>query len=213
MRLGIFGGTFNPIHYGHLLLAETAREQLGLDRVVFIPANLPPHKRAAGLASSEARLELVRLAIREQPAFVASDIELERQAVSYTLETIKILRSQLPEAKLYLLIGQDMLSVRWMGWDEIKRLSTVVVARRPGARATRPFDAAHGGLPRGLAQGRGERAKRVEPRREKGLRWLTMPQVEIASSDIRKRIKAGRSIRYLVPPAVERSIRDRRLYR
>jgi nicotinate-nucleotide adenylyltransferase len=116
---------------------------------------------------------------------VASDIELERQAVSYTLETIKILRSQLPEAKLYLLIGQDMLSVRWMGWDEIKRLSTVVVAQRPGAKA---------------------------PRREKGLRWVTMPQIEIASSDIRQRVRAGRSIRYLVPPAVERYIRQHRIY-
>jgi nicotinate-nucleotide adenylyltransferase len=185
MKVAIFGGTFNPIHYGHLLLAESAREQLALDRVVFIPANLPPHKRTAHVVSGEVRLELIRLAIRDQPAFVVSDIELQRPAVSYTLETIKILRRQLPEAKLYLLIGQDMLSVRWLGWDEIKRLATVVVAQRPGAKA---------------------------PRREKGLKWMTMPQVEIASSEIRARLRAGRSIRYLVPPAVERYLRQHRVY-
>ena len=185
MRFGILGGTFNPIHWGHLLLAETARDVLALDRVLFIPARQPPHKSAKGLLPGPVRYEMVQLAVRDHPAFVASDIELQRDDVSYSLETVQILSKQLPSAKLFLLIGQDMLSVRWKGWEELKSLCTLAVAHRPGAAA---------------------------PRRGKGLRWLSMPQVEIASSDIRARLKAGRSIRYLVPPAVERYIRQHNLY-
>jgi len=185
MRFGILGGTFNPIHWGHLLLAETARDVLSLDRVLFIPARQPPHKSAKGLLPGAVRYEMVQLAIRDHPAFVASDIELQRDDVSYSLETVQILSKQLPSAKLFLLIGQDMLSVRWKGWEEIASLCTLVVAHRPGA---------------------------ASPRRQKGLKWLPMPQVEIASSDIRARLKAGRSIRYLVPAAVERYIRQHNLY-
>ena len=185
MRFGILGGTFNPIHWGHLLLAETARDRLALDRVLFIPAYQPPHKGAKGLLSGEVRYELVQLAIRDHPAFVASDIELQRKDVSYSLDTVQVLRTQLPAAKLFLLIGQDMLAVRWRGWGELKTLCTVVVVHRPGA-------------PR--------------PRRETGLKWLAMPQVDVSSSDIRARLRAGRSIRYLVPPAVERHIQQHRLY-
>ncbi len=185
MKFGILGGTFNPIHWGHLLLAETARDQLGLDRVLFIPVHQPPHKNAKGLLPGAVRLELVQVAIRDHPAFVASDIELQRESVSYTLNTVKVLREQLPMAKLFLLIGQDMLAVQWKGWEEITQLCTVVVAARSGGKTRR-------------------RAGRVKA--------LEMPQVGISSSDIRARVAAGRSIRYLVPVAVERYIRDHQLY-
>ena len=185
MRLGVFGGTFNPVHLGHLLLAETAREALSLDRVVFIPNRQPPHKPSAGLLAGPVRLTLVRLAIRHHPAFVASDIELQREGPSYTIDTVKLLRRQAPDAALFLLVGEDMLAVRWRAWSELKRLCTVVVAHRPGAR----------------------------PRRgERGLRRLAMPQLDIASADIRSRAAAGRSIRYLVPDAVARYIQQHRLY-
>ena len=186
MRIGVFGGTFNPIHYGHLLLAETAREALQLDRVVFIPTHIPPHKSSKRLAPGPVRLELVQLAIRDHSAFVASDIELERRGPSYSIETVKALHQQLPQAKLFLLIGEDMLSVTWFAWEEIKRLCTVVVAHRPGSRVVK---------------------------RRAGLTWLAMPQVEISSTEIRKRVAAGRSIRYLVPPAVERCLLQRGVYR
>ena len=185
MRLGIFGGSFNPIHFGHLLLAEAAREALTLDRVVFVPTHQPPHKRASHLLAGAVRLELVRLAIREQPAFVASDIELQRPGPSYSIETVKILHRQLPQAKLFLLVGEDMLAVRWVAWEELKRLCTIVVAHRPGSKPAR---------------------------RQAGVKRLEMPQVSIASSDIRKRVKAGRSIRYLVPVSVERYIHEHHLY-
>ena len=185
LRVGIFGGTFNPIHVGHLLLAETAREQLALDRVVFIPTARPPHKRARDLVPGAARLRLIELAIRHHPAFAVSDVELHRQGPSYTLDTVRMLHARLPEAALFLLIGEDMLAVRWLGWDELKRLCTIVAARRPGTKPSRS---------------------------SRGVRWLSMPQVEVASSDIRARLKAGRSIRYLVPAAVERHIRQHNLY-
>lgn len=185
MRFGIFGGTFNPIHIGHLLLAETARETLQLDRVVFIPTGQPPHKKSKELLPGATRFELVQLAIRDQPAFVASDIELQRDGPSYSIETVHILKEQLPEAKLFLLIGEDMLSVRWLAWEELTKLCTIVVARRPSATPTR---------------------------RARHIKWLPMPQVAIASSDIRARLKAGRSIRYLVPTAVARYLEQHKLY-
>jgi nicotinate-nucleotide adenylyltransferase len=185
MRLGIFGGTFNPIHLGHLLLAETARDALQLDRVLFIPAARPPHKAATGLVPGWERLKLIQLAIRDHPAFAASEIELRRPGPSYSVETVRWLRKQLPAATLFLLIGQDMLAIRWVAWSELKRLCTIAAVRRPGSR---------GAL------------------RARGIEWLTMPQMGISSSDIRSRLRAGRSIRYLVPGAVERYLRQHRLY-
>lgn len=185
MKLGIFGGTFNPVHTGHLLLAESARETLALDRVLFVPTRQPPHKRAAGLLPGPVRLELIQLAIRDHPAFVASDIELQREGPSYSIDTVNILHRQLPQAKLFLLIGQDMLGVRWLAWEELAGRCTIVVAHRSGGHASK---------------------------RERGVKWLAMPQVDISSSDIRARLAAGRSIRYLVPPAVERYIYQHQLY-
>ena len=185
MRIGIFGGTFNPIHLGHLLLAETAREALALDRVLFIPSRQPPHKRVRGLLPGPVRLALIELAIRDHPAFVASDIELQRPGPSYSVETVRLLRRRLPAAKLFLLIGEDMLAVRWLAWDELKRLCTIVSARRPGAPRPAPT---------------------------RGITWLAMPQVDIASTDIRRRLASGRSIRYLVPPPVERYLLRHQLY-
>ncbi len=184
MKIGIFGGTFNPIHLGHLLLAETAREALSLDRVVFIPAAAPPHKSSKALLPGQVRLELINLAIKGNTAFVASSIELDREGPSYTIQTIELLRKQLPQAKLFLIVGEDMLSVTWRSWKELKKLCTVVVAHRPHAK----------------------------PSRQAGIRYLPMPQVEISSSDIRQRLASGRSIRYLVTSAVARHIIQHQLY-
>ena len=185
MKLGIFGGAFNPIHLGHLLLAETAREALALDRVLFIPTRQPPHKSDRELLPGGERLRLIRLAIRDQTAFAASDIELQRGGPSYTIDTVTAIRRQLPEAKLFLLIGQDMLAVRWAAWTKLKRLCAVVAARRHGS---------------------------PKPRQQAGLQWLQMPLMDIASSDIRRRLREGRSIRYLVPGAVERYLKAHHCY-
>ena len=185
MKLGIFGGTFNPIHVGHLLLAETAREACSLDRVLFIPNRQPPHKRPHDLLPGSTRLALIRLAVRGHPAFIASELELNRLGPSYMIDTVTAIRQRAPRAKLFLLIGEDMLAVRWYAWERLKRLCTIVVAHRAGTS---------GG------------------RRESGLKRFPMPQVEISSSEIRARVKAGRSIRYLVPESVERYIHQHRLY-
>ncbi len=200
MRIGIFGGSFNPIHVGHLVLAETARETLALDRLVFIPAGQPPHKKGRDLAAGRDRLEMARLATQHHPAFIVSDIELSRPGASYSIDTVNALRRPVPQAKFFLLVGEDMLSVRWKDWAALKRACTVVAAKRPGAKGSRQ---------QGLPAARHARLGRAA---QAGVTWLPMPLLEISSTDIRKRAKAGRSIRYLVPSAVERYIRDHRLY-
>ena len=186
MRLGIFGGTFNPIHTGHLILAECAREQFVLDQVLFIPTATPPHKSSRDLLPGRERLRLIRLAIRGHRAFRASDLELRRSGVSYSLDTVRQLHARYPTAKLFFLVGSDMLRVRWYGLRELTRLCTFVVAPRVSPPRARRF---------------------------RGMRKLVMPQVEISSSMIRARVRAGKSVRYLVPEAVVREIRRRRLFR
>ena len=186
MRLGIFGGTFNPIHLGHLLLAETARETLRLDRVLFIPTHQPPHKAPPDLLDGRTRLTLIKLAVRDHPAFRASDLELRRGGVSYTVDTVRAVRRAHPRARLFLLLGQDLLRVQWKGWDELARRCRIVVA----ARETR-----------------------APPHPARNVTWLRMPRMEVASSEIRSRLRRGRSIRYLVPRAVERFAQRHRLYR
>ena len=193
MRIGIFGGTFNPIHTAHLLLAETARDTLKLNRILFIPAHHPPHKHGRGILPGSVRFKLVQLAIQDHSAFAASDIELRRTGPSYSIDTVRVLLERLPQAKFFLLIGEDMLTVRWAAWEELKRLCTVVVAHRPLGQ---------------LQTLRGARSARAN----RDLKWLAMPQLDITSSDIRLRLKGGRSIRYLVPPSVERYIQEHRLY-
>jgi len=183
-RLGILGGTFNPIHVGHLLLAECAREQCALDQVWFMPTAVPPHKSARGLIAGRHRLAMVRLALRGHPAFRASDLELQLGGVSYTIRTIRTLRQRVPEARLFYLVGADMLAVPWVQMRALRRLCTFAAAGRPGAAA----------------------------RRHPGMRRILMPQVAISSSLVRERIRRDRSIRYLVPDAVARYITRHRLY-
>lgn len=184
MRLGILGGTFNPIHIGHLILAECAREQCALDQVWFMPTAVPPHKSARGLIPARHRLAMVRAALRGHPAFRASDFELQLGGVSYTIRTIRALRRRFPKTRLVYLLGADMLAVPWYQMRALRRLCTFAAAGRPGAAA----------------------------RRHPGMRRIVMPQMDISSSLIRGRIRRGRSVRYLVPDAVARYITRHRLY-
>ncbi len=181
MRVGLLGGTFNPIHNGHLILAEQAREALDLDRVLFIPTASPPHKPAQSILSGKDRLRLVREAVKGNSAFAVSDIELKRGGISYTLETVQALHKRFPGWKLFIIIGQDMLAVRWRGWDEILKICRLGVAVRPDA------------------------AIKIKP----PAKPIPMPPIGISSSEIRSRVAAGQSIRYLVPNAVEDLIRRR----
>ena len=192
-RLGIFGGTFDPPHLGHLALAEWAREELRLDRVLFVPAGVPPHKRGKAISSAPARLAMIRLATRGHAAFRVSTQELEARGESFTVDTVREVAARHPRARLFLLLGADSLDDfrTWRAPEAILEHATLAVAARPGA---------------------GRPATRAWARRHAVI-WLGNPLVEVSSSLVRARARAGRSLRYLVPDAVARYITRHRLYR
>jgi len=193
-RLGVIGGTFDPPHLGHLAFAEWARSALGLDRVLFVPAGAPPHKRAGAPTPGAHRLAMTRLAVRGNAAFTVSALELRRRGPSYTADTLRALAARHPRSRLYLLLGADMFGTfgTWREPDAIARLARLVVARRPGAPAPRPPARA--------------------PRWARRVTWLENPLIEISSSALRARARRGGSLRYLVPDAVLRYVARHRLY-
>lgn len=199
-RRGIFGGSFNPIHMGHLVAAQDALEGAGLDQVVFVPAARPPHKPSAPLASAGDRLAMIRLAISGDDRFDVSEIEVLRGGISYTVDTVRELRRQVPGAEWSLIIGADTLfDLRnWREIGTILELVPIVVVARPGF-ATDSITVDSLGLPDPWPT---VLARNVVPGHSVG----------ISASEIRRRLAEGRSIRYLVPDAVERYIRDRSLY-
>jgi len=192
MRIGIFGGTFDPPHMGHLIPVEAAREILRLDHVKIIPAALSPHKMDRDLSSPETRLAMVRLAFGENDAFVIDERELRRKPPSYMVDTLEDLRRQYPEDELFLLLGTDNLYdfEMWKSPKRILELAKVVALARPDWNIGLPTNA----LTREIER-------------------LDTPLVEISSSAIRKLVMAGRSIRYLVPGPVEEYIRQNGMYR
>jgi len=200
-RIGLFGGTFDPIHWGHLMLAEAAREAVALDRVEFIPAAHPPHKGLAPLTGAEERLAMVRLAVAGNPAFRVSDCELNRPGPSYSVGTAAAYDERLAEGdRLFFLIGSDTLA-ELPSWHEVRRLAelvTLVAVTRPG------FDVDDlTGLGEALTPDQLESLRRHTVR---------MPLVDLASTDIRARVAEGQSIRYMVPAAVWDYIEARGLY-
>jgi len=201
MRLGVFGGSFDPVHYGHLLLAECCREQCRLERVWFVPAGVPPHKQGRAIAPAQSRLAMLELAIAGHEQFAASDIEIEREGVDYSVDTLRHFHDRWPEAELFLLVGADMLAdlPNWREAAEVCRLALPVGVARPGAAAP---------LPDALA-GLGPSERVEEIRRHQ----VAMPLVGFSSTEIRRRVAAGQSIRYQTPRAVEEYIKTHGLYR
>ena len=195
-RIGLFGGTFDPPHLGHLVLAEWARARLRLDRVVFVPAGTPPHKRGRRLTDAALRLVLTQLAVRGNPAFTVSGFEARRAGPSFTVDTLRHFHARQPGARFYLLMGADSLAdfPDWHEPAEIARLAKLVVAARTGAAEA----FGHALLP---ASARGR------------VVLLDNPLVAISSSALRARARAGRSLRYLVPDAVAAYVARHRLYR
>ena len=183
-KIGILGGTFDPIHNGHLILARDAVEQLDLDSVTFIPAAISPHKLTEQPAAPEARVAMLRAAIEGEPQFCLDAMELERPAPSYTVDTIEALKAREADAEFVFLIGEDNV-VQLPNWHRFADLSKMVrfaVLDRSGLKTQHPYP-------------------------------TIRRHLEISASDIRNRVARGQSIRYLVPPAVEKIIRDRQLYR
>ena len=195
-RLGLLGGTFDPPHYGHLVSAQEAAWQLQLDRVLFLPARQNPLKRGDSSTPAEARCEMVRLAIADNPLFELSRLDLDRPSPSYTADLLRALVAG--DRELFFLAGADILPElpRWREPAEILRLARLVVVNRPGAP---PPDL--------------DALERVLPDARSRVDVVSAPGVAIASRELRERVRGGQPIRYLTPPPVERYIVDHRLYR
>lgn len=200
-KIGILGGSFDPIHIGHLIIAQEIMERLALHEVLFVPCSIPPHKRSAAIASANSRLKMVELAVEGDPRFRACDMEIRRGGISYSIDTIDELReSRGPGAEFFFIIGADSL-LEIATWKDYKRLAsscTVVTAARSG------YDLSGWPWPgTGLNP---EEAERIRAH------IMPTPLIEVSSTDIRLRRSQGRSIMYMVPPAVERFIVLENLY-
>ena len=198
-RIGILGGTFDPPHVGHLWLAALAAESMDLDRVLFMPASQPPHKRRRGVTKATDRLLMTRLAIEGDPQFELTAIEMERPGPSYTVDSIAALEQQYgDDVRLFLIMASDSLAQvgTWREPDRLLERTEWVVGPRPGASVPSPA---------ALSERFGRAASRIH--------LVTGPSLDVSSSEIRRRVAAGETIRYLVPRRVEELIAARRLYR
>ncbi|WP_028588713.1 nicotinate-nucleotide adenylyltransferase [Paenibacillus massiliensis] len=192
MKVGIMGGTFDPIHIGHMLAAEAARDGYALDQIWFMPSHIPPHKHAAG-ATGEQRLAMTREAVACNSAFEVLDLEIRRGGVSYTIDTIRALQELHPDKDFYFIIGADMVNYL-AAWEQIEELAsriTFIGLRRPG------FELALDSLP---------------PFLHNKVLLADMPVVDISSTDIRERLATGHSVRYMIPESVYEYIRKGRMY-
>lgn len=198
-RLGVYGGTFDPIHMGHLIVAEMARQECCLDKVLFIPAKIPPHKNDNHISPADYRFEMTGLAIRENPYFDISDLELKRQGISYTVDSIIALsQEQSDESKIWLIVGGDsFLEIdRWKDAETIMTMCNFAVYLRPNFPTETLMI----------------KAERVRKRFDSNVQFVEAPMIGISSTDIRNRVSRGKSIRYMVPDAVEKYIREKGLY-
>jgi nicotinate-nucleotide adenylyltransferase len=196
--IGIMGGTFDPIHVGHLAVAEEAREALGLERVLFVPAGQPPHKLPGSVSAARDRVAMVELAIADNPAFELSTIELEREGPSFTVDTVEALAVAHPGTTLHLILSAETFAElpSWHEPDGLFEVARMAVVPREGYPAPDPAWVG-----------------RAFPGREDRVDYLGGPRLGLSSTALRTRVAAGRSIRYLVPPAVEAYIVEHQLYR
>lgn len=192
MDIGLFGGSFNPPHIAHLIVAEVVRDQFGLDEVWWIPNAMPPHKPGEELVAVEHRLAMTRRVVESNPGFRLCDIEVQREGVSYTVDTLRTLQEQYPDTDFALLLGSDSLNYfqNWHRPDEIADRVPLIVYKRPGAIESV-----------------------AEPRFANRVRYAAAPIMEVSGTEIRARCRAGRTIRYLVPEAVRTYIETHDLYR
>lgn len=198
LKIGIMGGTFDPVHYGHLVTAEGARFEFGLDQVLFLPSGIPPHKTPKLVSPAEHRYMMTVLATLGNPHFEVSRIDIEREGVSYTIHTLQILKEQYPAAELFFITGADAIFeiIDWKDSDQLLKMAHFIAATRPGFSLNR--------LPPATQKWVSEHQDR--------LHVLQVPAMAISSTDIRHRVRCGRSIRYLVPEQVDYYIRRNRLY-
>ncbi|GAB4401234.1 MAG: nicotinate-nucleotide adenylyltransferase [Anaerolineales bacterium] len=197
MRLGVFGGTFDPVHYGHLVAAEEVRYRLRLDKVLFVPAGMPPHKLDHDITPTRHRVAMLELAIASNPGFALSRVDIDRHGPCYTVDTLALLHEEYgPGAELFFLMGMDSLAdiLTWKDPERLIRLARIVVVGRPGFQADV------------------DELDKVLPGAAERICIVDTPLMEVSSSDIRQRVREGAPIRYQVPEAVEAYIRAHRLY-
>lgn len=198
-RIGIMGGTFDPIHYGHLVAAEGARHRFQLDKVIFIPAGHPPHKTGRQITGAHHRWIMTELAVASNAYFDTSTLEVDRPGYSYTIDTVGEMRRLFPEAELYFITGADAV-LEILGWkqvDELLSMCHFIAATRPGY----PL----GNLQKKLAGIAADQIRQITS--------MEVPALAISSTDIRRRVGEGRPIKYLLPEQVESYILNRGLYR
>ncbi|WP_409251439.1 nicotinate-nucleotide adenylyltransferase [Bacillus sp. SCS-153A] len=185
-RVGILGGTFNPPHLGHLIIANEVLFKLGLDEVRFMPAGIPPHKKISGDTTTGQRKEMVRRSIEGHPGFVLEPIELEMEGPSYTYETVKLLLEREPDADFHFIIGGDMIQFlpKWHKIEELSNLVQFVGVKRPGYETGSSYN----------------------------VKMVEVPQVDISSTMIRNRVASGETVTYLIPEMVSDYIREEKLY-
>ncbi len=188
-RIGILGGTFNPIHIGHLTIAQMVHEQLKLDKVIFVPSNLPPHKSSKNVASSKDRFHMITLAIKGNARFKVSDFEIKKAGKSYSIETVSYFRDCFPAGtKFFFIIGNDLLPAlpTWRQVNKILKIVTFVSVNRPGFK---------------------EKKSRIK------VKSITVPGLQTSSSYVRQRITSEKTVKYLVPDDVLRYIQQKKLYK
>lgn len=197
-RIGIMGGTFDPIHLAHIEMARCAREQKGLDKILFMPSKIPPHKRDRQILPEELRGEMVQLAIEGEKGFAYSDFELKREEVTYTAKTLELLKAQYPEESFYFIMGGDSLFQfeNWYMPEQILQYAVILAVSRDGV----------------LQQNMEKKASELSARFHGEIQVLSMQEMDISSSMIREKIFRGESVQAYLPPSVYDFIRKNHLY-
>ena len=198
-KIGIMGGTFNPIHYGHLLLAQAALESLSLDKILFMPSGNSYMKEASRILSGELRGQMVRLALKENPDFIFSDLELQRQGPTYTCDTLAALRAQNPQSRYYFILGEDnLLTIKqWKSPEFILKNCVIAGAVRESDNTSRILDA----------------TRLLEKEYQADIRILPARRIDLSSTEIRERLRNGHSVRYMLPESVIEYIAENNLYK
>ncbi|MFN2225298.1 MAG: nicotinate-nucleotide adenylyltransferase [Anaerolineae bacterium] len=197
-RLGVLGGTFDPIHYGHLVAAQETHYQLELERVLLVPVGQPPHKLNEPLSPAEHRVRMIELAIEGRPQFALSRVDVDRPGPQYTADTLALLREEWgPDTRLFFIAGSDSLAdiLHWRAPRQIVREAELAVVRRPGGKVDV------------------DRLARELPGLRDRLHWVQMPLLDISSTGLQARVRQGRPISFFLPPAVEAYILEQGLYR
>lgn len=196
-KIGILGGTFNPVHYGHLFIAGCALREFALDKVLFVPAARPPHKKEKEVLSGEHRVNMLKLALEGQSNYLLSTLEIDREGYSYTIDTLRQLSKQYPQTEFYFILGLDafMDLPAWKEPDELKQLCSFIVVNRPhDKRPNADYSADEAVI------------------LDKKVHFLSIPGISISSSMIRSRVVNGKNVRYLLPDKVIAYIKAHQLY-